>query len=154
MSVITKKGMLRTLTEMSVDFLKGKGELQETGLTILARYQGNIDDMINAEIAKLGIYVYVWPVRGKKVLKNVPGIYFSEWEWLAEIGEDPTTNQTGCSAEYVAEIIAGLMQDWDPMCYGVNPLYLPDDVITDTEDRDYNGYFVKLKSSGGVPHLR
>lgn len=150
-TAIIHKGMLRDLSERSVDFLSGKSDIQAAGLTILARYQGNIVNMIDAEISRLGLYVFVWPMRGIKTLKNVPGLYWSELQFYAEVGEDPTTNQTGLAAEYVAEMVANHMKDWDPGCYGVNPFYTPDDVIIDSEDPDYNGYFIKLNSSGGVP---
>ncbi|GAB4180112.1 MAG: hypothetical protein Fur0032_20980 [Terrimicrobiaceae bacterium] len=145
------RGMLDTLSQLSVDYLLGKAELRQTGVSILARYKGDTEDTVNSALASLGIYVFVWPVRGLKVLSNTPGIYWSDWEWYAELGEDPTINQTGYSAGWFAEQIALHMLGWDPGVYGVNPLYAPDDVITDAEDPDFNGYFIRLRSSGGIP---
>lgn len=148
-----KKGMLREVTEQSVDFLQTRGELSGEGLTILAQYKGSIADTINAELAKLGLYIFVHPLRPLKVWQNGPGLYFDEMAWKAEIGEDPTMNKTGLSAEYAAELVVLHMLKWEPQEFGLQSFYPAEDVIAPADDADLNAYFINLKVNGGVPPL-
>ena len=148
-----KKGILRDGTEASVDYLQTRGELRGAGLTILARYKGSIGDMVDSELGKLGLYIYVHPLRPLKVWQNGPGLFFDELAWRAEIGEDPTMNSTGISAEYAAELVTLHMLNWNPESLGLGSFYPAEDVITPAEDDELNAYFVNLKCNGGVPPL-
>lgn len=147
------KGMLREVTEASVDYLQTRAEFRSAGLTILARYKGAIGDIIDTELGKLGLYIYVWPVRPLKCWQNGPGLYFDELAWRAEIGENPTLNSTGFSAEYAAELVALHMMNWEPKLHAIQTFFPTEDVIAEAEDPDLNAYFVNLKTSGGLPQI-
>lgn len=145
------KGILRDITEASVEWLSTRAELRDAGITILARSTGSILDAVESEISKLGLYVFVWPVRPLKVWQNGPGLHFDEFAWRAEVGESITTNATGLTAEYAAELVALHMLAWEPTLCGT--FYVADDVIDPADYTDINAYAVNLRASGGVPQL-
>ncbi len=148
-----KKGILREVTEASVEYLQTRAELLGEGLTILARHKGDVNDSINTELAKVGLYIFVHPLKPLKVWENGPGLFFDELEWTAEIGEMPTANGTGLSAEYAAELVVLHMLKWDAAEFGLGRFYPAEDVIAPAPILELNAYFVTLKCNGGVPPL-
>lgn len=150
MSDETKKGFLREITEAAVGHLgEVFEELDIEGISILARHKGHIQDLITGELSRLGIYVFVWPCVPVRTNANLPGPYFDQIQLRMEVGEDPTINNTGMTAEYLCEILVGEIPKWDPDIAGLNPFWPPDDCITDAQDPDLNAYIVTLRASTG-----
>lgn len=144
------RGTIRDITEQSVEHLASAPEF--AGVTILARYKGAITDLIEAELARIGLYVFVHPVRPLKTWQNGTGLRFDEFAWRAEVGENPTLNATGLTAEYVAERIALQMLAWEPPA-PLAAFFPAEDCIADAEDPELNAYFVNLRGAGGVDAL-
>ncbi|GAB4178762.1 MAG: hypothetical protein Fur0032_19310 [Terrimicrobiaceae bacterium] len=143
------RGMLDTLSQLSVDYLLGKSELRQTGVSILARYKGDTEDTVNSALASLGIYVFVWPVRGLKVLSNMPGIYWSDWEWYAEVGD--VTGKGSSSAELPEGSYTVIFQPYFEVSTGrlyfANPVQVTLGPSGDSVTGEYNAMHV-LKLQG------
>ena len=148
-----KKGILREVTEASVEYLQSRADLSGDGLTILARHKGDIEQTVNEQLAKLGLYIFVHPLKPLKVWQNGPGLYFEELEWSAEVGEMPDVNSTGLSAEYAAELVVLHMMTWDAAAFGVQGFYPANDVIAPAPILELNAYFITLKCNGGIPPI-
>lgn len=144
-----KKGFLREITEAAATMLQARLQDEEIeGVEVIARHKGNIADTINAALAGLGIYAFVWPCVPVRTNANLPGPYFDQIRLRIEVGEDPAVNSTGMTAEYLCEFILQAVLEWTPPA-AVNPFWPPDDCIADAQDPDLNAYIITAHASTG-----
>jgi hypothetical protein len=144
----TRRGILRDITEQSVAWLQTRADF--SGVPILAKYQGDIETIISDALNRTGLYIYVWPCIPTRINPNIPGLRFDELRWRAEVGEDPTLNQTGITAEYAAERVLLHMLAWEPTGIpGLQQFFPANDAIAEADD-DINSYILTLTAQGGV----